>query len=36
MDIVKGKKHIELGRKDGVDFRKEYYGMDFQKNDGQT
>ena len=34
MDIVKGKKHIELGRKDGVDFRKEYYGMDFQKNDG--
>ena len=22
--IVKGKKHIELGRKNGVDFRKEY------------
>ena len=32
--IIKGKKHIELGRKDGVDFRKEYYGLDFQYNDG--
>ena len=32
--VIKGKKYIELGRKDGVDFRKEYYGLDFQYNDG--
>lgn len=34
VEFVKGKKHIELGCKDGVNFRKEYYGMDFQENDG--
>ena len=32
--MIKGEKHIELGRKDGLDFRKEYYGLDFQFNDG--
>ena len=33
-NLIKGKKHIELGRKDGVDFRKEYFGLDFKYNDG--
>lgn len=32
--IIPGKKHIELGCKNGVDFRKEYFGMDFLENDG--
>ena len=32
--LIKGKKHIELGRKDGVNFRKEYFGLDFKYNDG--
>jgi len=32
--VIQGQKHIELGCKDGVNFRKEYYGLDFQYNDG--
>jgi len=32
--LIKGKQHIELGCKDGVNFRKEYYGLDYQYNDG--
>ena len=32
--IIKGVKKIELGRKDGIDFRKEYYTLDYKYNDG--
>ena len=33
-EIIKGVKKIELGRKDGIDFRKEYYTLDYKYNDG--
>ena len=32
--IIKGVKKIELGVKDGINFRKEYYTLDYKYNDG--
>jgi hypothetical protein len=32
--MIKGEKYIELGTKNGINYRKEYFGLDFEYNDG--